>query len=63
MIFVIHPPLLLPYVDHQQGIFKDMVLHVGFTIEGRGADELPESLVGCCTLNYPSLEKAVEFDV
>lgn len=46
-----------------QGLFKDMVLHLGFTIEGRTADELPESLLGCSTLHYPMLEKAVEFDV
>lgn len=44
-------------------MFKDMVLHLGFTIEGRAADELPESLLACSTLNYPMLERAVEFDV
>lgn len=44
-------------------MFKDMVLHVGFTIEGRSAEELPEVMLACGTLNYPSLELAVEFDV
>lgn len=47
----------------QQGLFKDMVLHLGFTIEGRATDELPESLLACSTLHYPMLERAVEFDV
>lgn len=46
-----------------QGMFKDMVLHLGFTIEGRALDELPESLLACSTLHYPMLERAVEFDV
>lgn len=40
-----------------------MILHVGFTIEGRSSEELPESLVGCATLNYPTLDRAREFDV
>ncbi|CAN0039825.1 unnamed protein product [Discosporangium mesarthrocarpum] len=44
-------------------LFKDMILHVGFTIEGKSADELPENLLACGTLNYPRLDKAVEFDV
>eukprot|EP00752_Nemacystus_decipiens_P017569 g15744.t1 len=46
-----------------KGLFKDMVLHLGFTIEGRATDELPESLLACSTLYYPMLERAVEFDV
>eukprot|EP00903_Cladosiphon_okamuranus_P019625 g18047.t1 len=46
-----------------KGLFKDMVLHLGFTIEGRAAHELPESLLACSTLHYPMLERAVEFDV
>ncbi|CAM9642515.1 unnamed protein product [Laminaria digitata] len=46
-----------------KGMFKDMVLHLGFTIEGRASDELPESLLACSTLNYPTVERAVEFDV
>lgn len=40
-----------------------MILHVGFTIEGRCEDELPETLVGCATLNYPTFDKAKEFDI
>lgn len=50
-------------VRSTQGMFKDMVLHLGFTIEGRASDELPESLLACSTLNYPMVERAVEFDV
>ncbi|CAM9381701.1 unnamed protein product [Ectocarpus sp. 4 AP-2014] len=46
-----------------KGLFKDMVLHLGFTVEGRAADELPESLLACSTLHYPMMERAVEFDV
>lgn len=55
--------LLIGHFHVHQGMFKDMVLHLGFTIEGRSADELPEAMLACCTLNYPSLERAVEFDV
>lgn len=50
-------------VYETQGLFKDMVLHLGFTVEGRAADELPESLLACSTLHYPMMERAVEFDV
>ncbi|CAM9347104.1 unnamed protein product [Pylaiella littoralis] len=46
-----------------KALFKDMVLHLGFTIEGRAAEELPESLLACSTLHYPMLERVVEFDV
>lgn len=43
--------------------FADMVLHVGFAIEGRCKEELPEGLIGCCTLNYPQLAELAELDV
>ncbi|CAM9240662.1 unnamed protein product [Ascophyllum nodosum] len=46
-----------------KSIFKDMVLHLGFTIEGRSTDELPESILACATLYYPRMESAVEFDI
>lgn len=55
--------LLARAVYESQGLFKDMVLHLGFTVEGRAADELPESLLACSTLHYPMMERAVEFDV
>ncbi|CAM9866590.1 unnamed protein product, partial [Chrysoparadoxa australica] len=32
--------------------FPEMLLHIGFTIEGRVASELPEALLACTTLNY-----------
>ncbi|CAM9359262.1 unnamed protein product [Phaeothamnion confervicola] len=45
-----------------QDRFKDMVLHVGFTIEGRSASELPENMLACAQLNFPTIEAFVPFD-
>ncbi|KAG5191036.1 hypothetical protein JKP88DRAFT_217291 [Tribonema minus] len=40
--------------------FQQMVLHVGFTIEGRSADELPEAMLACACLNYGSPDEVDE---
>jgi Protein ENHANCED DISEASE RESISTANCE 2, C-terminal len=44
-------------------ILQNMVLHVGFTIEGRAADELPECILACATLNYCSLDDVEELNI
>mmetsp|Transcript_2409 Transcript_2409/g.3493 ORF Transcript_2409/g.3493 Transcript_2409/m.3493 type:complete len:605 (+) Transcript_2409:217-2031(+) len=43
--------------------FKNMVLHVGFTIEGRNAEELPEAILGCTCLNYPDPKAAPKLSI
>ncbi|KAG5180463.1 hypothetical protein JKP88DRAFT_349555 [Tribonema minus] len=40
--------------------FEKMILHVGFTIEGRTPDELPEGMLACACLNYPCPDEAEE---
>lgn len=39
---------------------KKMSLNVGFTIEGRSDDELPECLLGSCSLNGIDVERVIE---
>ena len=40
--------------------FEKLSLNVGFTIEGRGDEELPECLLGCANLKGVDVNRAVE---
>lgn len=42
--------------------FDQMVIHMGFCIESRTNDEMPETLFGCATLNKPVYQRAVPWN-
>jgi hypothetical protein len=39
--------------------FNSMIMTMGFCIESREDNEMPETLLGCCSLNKPSPLDAV----
>lgn len=43
--------------------FAEMVIRVGFTIEGRSDEELPEVLLGCANINGVSLANAKDLEL
>ena len=42
--------------------FQDFILSIGFTIESRADDELPEVMLGCFDLNHVDYNAAVPWD-
>ena len=42
--------------------FPNMTMRVGFTIEGKDEEELPEVLLGCANLHGVSLDAAEPVD-
>ncbi|CAM9278400.1 unnamed protein product [Chrysoparadoxa australica] len=43
--------------------FPEMVLHIGFVIEGRDEVELPEAMLACTTLNNPPVKGLASLEV
>lgn len=42
--------------------FQDFILSIGFTVESRADDELPECMLGCFDLNHVDYNAAVPWD-
>lgn len=54
-MFASAPKKALEIMFHR---FEEMFITVGFCIESREEDEMPETLFGCATLNRVSYSKA-----